>query len=251
MEAEEAVVHVAGSAPGQGSNHGASTAMPQPQPPGLGEAQSGSLIGSADAEHEDASEAASLLHGDVLSKASSAGGDAPLASVPANPVLAPLSPPGNGPPPPLDPSAASAPEPDKAAQRGSTCAYICVICTGIVAAVVFVGFIAAALYRGVHYGGAVTDVGPVVSSPTDDRAFSYIQLENGLQAMLVSDPDAESAAAALDVRVGSWYDPKTFPGLAHMVEHGLFLGAFRLNLVAFTDCGRCCYPRINRCAGGQ
>lgn len=222
MEAEEAIVHVAGSTPGHGSNSDSTSGLPQTEPLALSTPPTGTLIGSSDAEHDEASEAASLLHDDVLSKASSVGADAPLAATPANPVLAPLSPPGNG-PPPLDPSAASAPEPDKA-QRGSTCAYICVICTGIVAAVVFVGFIAAALYRGVHYGGAVTDVGPVLSSPTDDRSFSYIQLENGLQAMLISDPDAESAAAALDVRVGSWYDPKTFPGLAHMVEHGLFLG---------------------------
>jgi predicted Zn-dependent peptidase len=87
------------------------------------------------------------------------------------------------------------------------------------------GFLASALYKGVAYGGEVSYVGPVAASTSDDRAFAYIRLENGLQALLVSDPDADTTAASLDVRVGSWYDPQQFPGLAHAVEHCLFLGA--------------------------
>jgi len=38
---------------------------------------------------------------------------------------------------------------------------------------------------------------------------------------------AETGGAALDVRVGSWHDPLPFPGLAHAVEHCLFLGTIK------------------------
>jgi insulysin len=42
--------------------------------------------------------------------------------------------------------------------------------------------------------------------------------------MLVSDPEADKAAAAMDVNVGSWGDPAQFEGLAHFCEHMLFMG---------------------------
>lgn len=36
--------------------------------------------------------------------------------------------------------------------------------------------------------------------------------------------EAERAAAAMDVNVGHFSDPKDLPGLAHFCEHMLFLG---------------------------
>ena len=69
-------------------------------------------------------------------------------------------------------------------------------------------------------------VGDVLSSNADDREYSYIQLENGLQALVVHDTDAVIAGAAMDVSVGSWADPDAYLGLAHAVEHCLFLGEF-------------------------
>ncbi|KAI9152516.1 metalloprotease [Blastocladiella emersonii ATCC 22665] len=47
---------------------------------------------------------------------------------------------------------------------------------------------------------------------------------NGLEVLLVSDPAGEMAAAALDVNVGHYQDPADLPGLAHFLEHLLFLG---------------------------
>ena len=59
---------------------------------------------------------------------------------------------------------------------------------------------------------------------TDKRAYKHIKLSNGLQAVLVSDPEAHSAAAALCVSVGQLDDPSSVQGLAHFLEHMLFLG---------------------------
>ena len=63
-----------------------------------------------------------------------------------------------------------------------------------------------------------------VQSPNDEKAYRYIQLDNGLRALLISDPDTEKAAAALDVYVGSASNPTDRGGLAHFLEHMLFLG---------------------------
>lgn len=66
--------------------------------------------------------------------------------------------------------------------------------------------------------------GSVIVSETDPRAFRYLQLDNGLKVLLVSDPGADKAGASLDVHVGSRQDPKDYQGLAHFLEHMLFLG---------------------------
>lgn len=56
------------------------------------------------------------------------------------------------------------------------------------------------------------------------RETRKIRLENGLEALLISDPDTKESGAALAVAVGSWDDPRDRPGMAHFVEHMLFLG---------------------------
>ncbi|WP_110647920.1 insulinase family protein [Salinicola peritrichatus] len=66
--------------------------------------------------------------------------------------------------------------------------------------------------------------GPLTQSPNDDREYRAITLDNGLEVLLVSDPEADKAAAAMDVSVGSDNDPADMPGLAHFLEHMLFLG---------------------------
>jgi insulysin len=58
----------------------------------------------------------------------------------------------------------------------------------------------------------------------DDRSYRLIKLSNKLEVLLVSDPATEKSSAAIDVHVGSLSDPKDFPGLAHALEHCLFLG---------------------------
>ncbi|AQZ13712.1 STE23 (YLR389C) [Zygosaccharomyces parabailii] len=61
----------------------------------------------------------------------------------------------------------------------------------------------------------------------DDRSYRYIQLPNDLKALLIQDPSADKAAAALDVNVGAFEDPEELPGLAHFCEHLLFMGSKR------------------------
>jgi len=58
----------------------------------------------------------------------------------------------------------------------------------------------------------------------DKRIYTAVTLSNGLPCVLVSDEATERAAAALSVCVGQLQDPPNFPGLAHLVEHMLFLG---------------------------
>jgi protease-3 len=65
----------------------------------------------------------------------------------------------------------------------------------------------------------------VVVSPNDDRAYDLIELANGLEVMLVSDPTAEKSAAALSVGLGAASDPEDYPGMAHYLEHMLFMGS--------------------------
>lgn len=58
----------------------------------------------------------------------------------------------------------------------------------------------------------------------DDRQYQLFTLGNELQVLVVSDPEAEKAAAAMDVHVGHLSDPEEVPGIAHFCEHMLFLG---------------------------
>ena len=84
----------------------------------------------------------------------------------------------------------------------------------------------AAPAHGAGNGHASADAGriEIERSPADTRAYRAFVLDNGLEALVVSDPDADKAAAALNVNVGSADDPDERPGLAHFLEHMLFLG---------------------------
>lgn len=68
------------------------------------------------------------------------------------------------------------------------------------------------------------DTDAVLKPLSDQREYRYTQLENGLKVVLISDAGADKAAASLDVNVGSRQDPQDYQGLAHFLEHMLFLG---------------------------
>jgi insulysin len=58
----------------------------------------------------------------------------------------------------------------------------------------------------------------------DDRAYRIITLPNQLEVLLIHEAGTDKASAALDVNVGSFSDAKDMPGIAHAVEHLLFMG---------------------------
>lgn len=64
----------------------------------------------------------------------------------------------------------------------------------------------------------------VHKSPNDPSDYRALRLPNGLQVLLVHNPQADRSAAAMTVDVGSANDPADIPGLAHFNEHMLFLG---------------------------
>lgn len=61
-------------------------------------------------------------------------------------------------------------------------------------------------------------------SENDKREYRYLVLDNQLRVLLISDPATEKSAAALDVNVGANQNPRDREGLAHFLEHMLFLG---------------------------
>ncbi|KKA31035.1 hypothetical protein TD95_002969 [Thielaviopsis punctulata] len=85
--------------------------------------------------------------------------------------------------------------------------------------------------------GAETKTAPVASgskailvtdnvekSDIDDRTYRVIRLENQLEVLIAHDPNTDKASAAIDVNVGAFSDEEDMPGMAHAVEHLLFMG---------------------------
>lgn len=89
-------------------------------------------------------------------------------------------------------------------------------------ALALLAFLTAACVQAQH--PAAAKVSPVSKGENDNRDYRYLTLSNNLRVLLISDPAAEKSAAALNVHVGSHQNPKERPGLAHFLEHMLFLG---------------------------
>lgn len=64
----------------------------------------------------------------------------------------------------------------------------------------------------------------------DDRSYRVIRLPNKLEALLVHDPDTDKASASVNVNVGSFSDAEDMPGMAHAVEHLLFMGTEKVSI---------------------
>ncbi len=61
-------------------------------------------------------------------------------------------------------------------------------------------------------------------SPNDLKHYLPLTLDNGLRVLLVNNPETNKSAAALAVNAGHFNDPNDRQGLAHFLEHMLFLG---------------------------
>lgn len=64
-----------------------------------------------------------------------------------------------------------------------------------------------------------------IQRPANDAAdYKYITLANGLRVLLIHDQSASRSSAAMAVQCGHFCDPADRQGLAHLLEHMLFLG---------------------------
>lgn len=61
-------------------------------------------------------------------------------------------------------------------------------------------------------------------SPNDLKKYQSLTLDNGLRVLLIHNEETDKCAAALAVNVGHFNDPQDRQGLAHFLEHMLFLG---------------------------
>lgn len=64
----------------------------------------------------------------------------------------------------------------------------------------------------------------IVKSEEDKRLYRGLKLENGIKVLLISDPTTDKSSCCLSCEIGHMSDPEHLPGLAHFVEHMLFLG---------------------------
>ncbi|MEP0355271.1 insulinase family protein [Paraglaciecola sp.] len=62
-------------------------------------------------------------------------------------------------------------------------------------------------------------------SPADSRTYDTFTLKNGIEVITVSDPSLTTSAATISVGVGQYQDPESHQGLAHFLEHMIFMGS--------------------------
>ena len=65
----------------------------------------------------------------------------------------------------------------------------------------------------------------IKTSDNDPWNYRGLELSNEMLVVLISHPNIDKAAAALDVSIGSLADPLEVPGIAHFLEHMLFMGS--------------------------
>ncbi|KGG51986.1 A-factor-processing enzyme [Mitosporidium daphniae] len=63
-----------------------------------------------------------------------------------------------------------------------------------------------------------------IKGKSDTLIYEHIQLPNGLKTLVIHDHTAETASATISFNFGSFLDPPEYPGLAHFLEHLLFMG---------------------------
>ena len=75
----------------------------------------------------------------------------------------------------------------------------------------------------------------VLKSPNDKNNYYYDILPNGLRYLISSNPSSDKSAVSLDINVGAANDPPLYQGLAHCLEHLLFLGTKKFPEISFFD----------------
>ena len=77
----------------------------------------------------------------------------------------------------------------------------------------------------------------IKKSDSDSWNYRGLELSNEMLVVLISHPNIDKAAAALDVSIGSLADPRDVPGIAHFLEHMLFMGSSKVN--SYLHCTNC------------
>jgi len=70
----------------------------------------------------------------------------------------------------------------------------------------------------------ITPSGHIEKLSTDTNEYRGITLSNNLQVLLIHQKYGSLNMGSMAVGVGSFNDPDDLPGIAHFVEHALFLG---------------------------
>ena len=70
----------------------------------------------------------------------------------------------------------------------------------------------------------------IKKSPGDKNVYDYFSLPNGLRVLLVQDNNQQSSSqqmayVSIAVNCGSFNDPPHRQGLAHFLEHMIFMGS--------------------------
>lgn len=65
----------------------------------------------------------------------------------------------------------------------------------------------------------------IIKPIIDNNEYKHITLPNKLNVLLISDKKTKMSSAAMTVNVGYYNDPIDIPGIAHFVEHMLFMGS--------------------------
>lgn len=69
-------------------------------------------------------------------------------------------------------------------------------------------------------------------SNNDNRQYQLLTLDNGLRILLINDDSTAKCAVSLTVNVGHFDDPENRQGMAHFLEHMLFLGTVEHPILA-------------------
>ena len=77
----------------------------------------------------------------------------------------------------------------------------------------------------------MADMADIIKSENDNRIYHHFQLNNKLNVLIIHDPDgkAKLSGASLCVNVGYYQDPENYQGLAHFLEHMLFMGTSKFS----------------------
>lgn len=68
------------------------------------------------------------------------------------------------------------------------------------------------------------EIEPAPKAVNDESQYRRFVLDNGMKVILLSDPKLNKSSASISIGVGSLSDPRERQGLAHFLEHMLFLG---------------------------